>query len=397
MHNLLVTMSGGTTTVINATMAGIVKSAQKSNNIDRVYAGVPGILGALENNLVDITALNNDDLFKLIRTPGSSVIGTTRVKSFSSEELEKFKSVLRNKKIEFFVNIGGNGTVKQTKYLVDKIPELKAVSIPKTVDNDLGDLDFKNMYFTPGFPSVVNYWIHKVLMLNNENLGACSHDKVLVAQTFGRDTGFIAGAVRVADPKRDLPMVILLPEDQRPLDEVLRSIKKLVDEQNRAIVVMAEGYNVGDIGAIKDVSGQISFSSSKNLAAQLLVNACVDNEVYARAFIPGIDQRSEILFTTKFDINHSIAVGEFAVDELDKGNFGFLVGLASDGNAITCHKIPFHSFSDFSRRMPERFIDYGNFDVSDAYLRYLEDIVSDRARLVGSDILSLKSFYGVWN
>ena len=52
MSNLLVTMSGGTTSVINATLAGIVDIARKSNQIDKVYAGCPGMLGVFEENFL---------------------------------------------------------------------------------------------------------------------------------------------------------------------------------------------------------------------------------------------------------------------------------------------------------------------------------------------------------
>ena len=43
MNNLLITMSGGTTSVINATLAGLILKAQKSNLIDKIYVGFPGI------------------------------------------------------------------------------------------------------------------------------------------------------------------------------------------------------------------------------------------------------------------------------------------------------------------------------------------------------------------
>ena len=267
MHNLLVTMSGGTTTVINATLAGIIQAVQKSNQINKVYAGIPGILGVLNDNIAEISNLCSGDIQKLIKTPSSGVIGTTRVKQLDLSELNLFKKILEKYQIAYFANIGGNGTTKQTKYLIENISELKAISLPKTVDNDLGDQLCESMSFTPGFPSVVNYWFHKVLMLNNESLGASSHDKVLVAQTFGRDTGFIAGAARIADPNRKLPMLILLPEDQRAVGDVLDAIKNMVDKFGRAIVVMSEGYEIGDVGAVNDYSGQVMFSSSKSLAA----------------------------------------------------------------------------------------------------------------------------------
>jgi ATP-dependent phosphofructokinase / diphosphate-dependent phosphofructokinase len=395
MYNLLITMSGGTTTVINATLAGVIKKVQESSLIDKIYAGVPGITGVLEDNLVEISSLTEHDLIKLKRTPSSGIIGTTRVKQFDKDELTIFRKQLKKYNITYFINIGGNGTIKQTKYLVNNIEGLKAISLPKTVDNDLGDDLLEDMYFTPGFPSVVNYWMHKLYMLNNENLGASSHDKVLIAQTFGRDTGFIAGAVRVADPHRKLPLLILLPEDQKDINEVIDAIKKTIVKFGRAIVVMAEGYNIGDVGEVNDYSGQVMFSSSKNLAAQLLVNKCIENGIQARAFIPGIDQRSDITFTTNFDIDCSYNLGKYAIEELEKGYFNFLVGIVNKGKQIQYKRIEYSSFENLSRNLDNKFIKKNEFDVSNEYLEYLENIIDDRKHLIIDEELTIDSFFRI--
>ncbi len=81
--NLLVTMSGGTTTVINATLAGLIKEAKKSSSINKVLAGSPGILGALDNSFIELNRMEDEELDHLSKTPGSSVIGTTRVSVLS--------------------------------------------------------------------------------------------------------------------------------------------------------------------------------------------------------------------------------------------------------------------------------------------------------------------------
>lgn len=386
-------MSGGTTTVINATLAGIIKAAQQSRLIDKIYAGIPGVLGVLNDNIVELTELTEAQLELLKKTPSSCAVGTTRVKEFDDKELNIFKDTLKKYNISYFINIGGNGTIKQTKYLVNRIDGLKAISLPKTVDNDLGDNELNEMYFTPGFPSVVNYWIHKTLMLDNENLGAYSHDKVLIAQTFGRETGFIAGAARAADPERQLPLLILLPEDQRSPSELMDAIENKLAHAGRAIIVMSEGYHIGEVGHVKDYSGQVMFSSSKNLAAQLLVNECMDNNIQARAFIPGIDQRSEISFTTKYDTEHAYGIGDYAIKCLENGEFNFLAGIKKEGNDIKYHNIGYSSFANYSRSLDRKFIEHGSFDVSDSYLEYLNDVSRERSQVFGGTPLSKSSFF----
>ena len=99
--------------------------------------------------------------------------------------------------INYIVNIGGNGTLEQTKklnlYFNDKINFAFA---PKTVDNDLGDENCKQL-FTPGFPSCVNLWKKYTYLLDIENKGAYSHDKVLVVNIWKKWVYF--RATRLAD------------------------------------------------------------------------------------------------------------------------------------------------------------------------------------------------------
>ena len=87
MNNLLITMSGGTTSVINETLAGLILKAQKSNLIDKIYVGFPGIEGFLSDKVLNLTNLNDRELSILKKSPGSASIGTTRAKIFDDETL----------------------------------------------------------------------------------------------------------------------------------------------------------------------------------------------------------------------------------------------------------------------------------------------------------------------
>jgi len=171
--NIAITMSGGTTTVINSTLAGIVEAAQKSDIFDKIYAGYPGIKGLTEGKLIDLSEMDTDDLEKLKRTPGSGFIGTTRVAPVDDDIFSILKDKFDENSIGYFINIGGNGTIKQTKAISDFFQgDIKVAAVPKTVDNDLGDPECQKVFFTPGFPSCVNFWAKKVQLLNLDNAGA---------------------------------------------------------------------------------------------------------------------------------------------------------------------------------------------------------------------------------
>lgn len=368
MSNLLVTMSGGTTSVINATLAGIVDIARKSNQIDKVYAGCPGMLGVFEENFLDLT---NSPLHILKDSPGSSSIGTTRVEIFDNNKLKLLSEIFDKHDIRYFINIGGNGTIKQSKLIASKIKNISIAAAPKTVDNDLGDSSFEKLWFTPGFPSCVNYWYHKMRMLNNENIGAHTHDKVIIAQTFGRKTGFIVGAMRMFDPQRKLPLILLMPEDQQPPNKVIEKIENVLLKHDRAIVGICEGYEICKYDFEYDKAGQEMYGSSYSSSMQELINLCIKNNIQARGYNPTVDQRQNFEYTLYSDSNTSYNIGKEIVHNFIRGKSHFLQSYSKSG----LHDIALSDINNFSRVMKNEWIDWNNFDVSDEYLNYLNEFI----------------------
>lgn len=372
--NLLITMSGGTTCVINATLAGILKAAQKSGRVSRIYAGYPGIQGALKESMLDLTDITDSDLELLYYTPASGFIGTTRIKPLEREQLLLLGRVLEAHDISYFINIGGNGTIKQSMCISSCLGDaIQIASVAKTVDNDLGDAAFEKVLYTPGYPSCANYWRNKVWIMDQENQGACEHDKVLIAQTFGRKTGFLAACARLADLDRQMPLLILLPEDQQPLSELMNAIQQTISKYGRAMVVMSEGYDVGDLGERYDLSGQIMYGTSRTTAAQLLVNNLADIGIQARSFIPAIDQRSDIHFVSELDLMRAYQVGFFTVCSLLDGARDFLGSISRhpyNPEEVDYICVPFAETQNYTRIMPPNWIHPGTFDVSDEYLEY---------------------------
>lgn len=378
--NLLVAMSGGTTTVINATLVGIIRQAVEMKSFDRVLAGVPGVAGILNGSLVDLTSLNTDELESLRYTPGSASIGTARVSILTSNEMETLADIFNQNKIGAFINIGGNGTIKQTRAIATAIGKgVRVAAAPKTVDNDLGDALCRDVFFTPGFPSCVNHWAKVTKLLDIENEGAASHDKVLVAQAFGRETGFLAGAARIADPHQMTPLLLMMPEDPQPLDVVIGAVDDQLSKAGRAVVVISEGYPLGDVGSVKDATGQTMYGSSRTTAAQLLVDHLFQAGIQSRSYIPTILQRQAIDDTLEFDLDVAERQGRHIVQRLSAGDSHFLATIrdpdvcpASEDPIGT---IPFSNFADFSRAMHQDFVSAQNFDVTDNYISYLNRIL----------------------
>ena len=174
---------------------------------------------------------------------------------------------------------------------------------------------------------------------------------------------------------------MLLPEDQRPLEEVIDVIEQCVLDMGRAIVVVSEGYDVGDLGVRRDFSGQVMYGSSTTTAAQLLVNHLNDYGIQSRAFIPGFDQRCESAFVCDIDLERAFTLGKRAVECQFEGYGNVFVSISRRAGHLEIAPIPLTETGGFSRVMPRRWISYGKFDVTDAFLEYATPLLGPTAHM----------------
>ncbi|MEO7742825.1 MAG: diphosphate--fructose-6-phosphate 1-phosphotransferase, partial [Usitatibacter sp.] len=152
--------SGGVTAVINASAAGVIETAREHRKqIGKVYAGRNGILGALNEDLIDTSKEPAAAIRALMHTPGGA-FGSARYKlkgvGKGAHEYERLIEVFRAHDIGYFFYNGGNDSA-DTCLKVSQISEtmgypIVAVHVPKTVDNDLPITDC-----CPGFGSVAKY------------------------------------------------------------------------------------------------------------------------------------------------------------------------------------------------------------------------------------------------
>ena len=383
MKGILVLMSGGTTPVINATLVGILKEANEHDK--KVYTAFPGFAGLLLKNLIRIDNLSDGQLRRLYRTPSSCFTGTSRVERLKDKEYESLMKYLQQENIDTIINIGGNGTLKQSKYFAEIFPDMTVIALPKTVDNDLGTSDFNRMYTTPGFPSAVNYWRHKMIMLDLESRGGFINDRVLVAQAFGRETGFLTASMRFGDYDRESPLVLLLPEVEKTLTEVFDKIENVLARHNRVIIGVSEGYNLFEFEKSYDESHQSMYGSSENNVAQLLAYSLTQAGTRARTFIPGIDQRSNLVYALNSDRKLAYDLGRKSIDIISNGITNSLVSVGKRiGDDYELEIQDLKSLPSMSRRLDNKFITSCGFDVTDNYLKYLDSVADTQGELFTS-------------
>jgi 6-phosphofructokinase 1 len=387
--NVIVAQSGGPTPVINNSLRGVLDACRAAPDVfGTVYAGWHGIEGVLKEELLDLSAQDSHEVALLRTTPAAGSIGTCRykLKSKQEEDFERVIAVMQAHNVGYFFYIGGNDSM-DTAHKVSQLAarrglDLIAVGVPKTIDNDVGDTEFKLIDHTPGYGSVARYWAQVVQNANEENAGSCPADPVLVMQAMGRKIGFIPAAARLADPKRELPLLIVLTESKIAMPDLADAVNDLLKTRGRAIVVVSEGFDVGDIGARKDSFGHTEFGASQVQAAQAVINYLNSQGLpvpgSARANIPGTDQRHQMIYASTVDLDEAYQVGCKAVEIAASGQNGFMATtLRQPGEpyAVTFEQVPLEQVANSERHFPANWITDSRVDVTDDFLRYAQPLI----------------------
>jgi 6-phosphofructokinase 1 len=387
--NVVVAQSGGPSPVINNSLRAVVETCREMPEyFGTVYGGLHGIEGILKEDLIDLSAQPEEEIRLLRVTPAAGAIGTCRYKLRHEEDYERVVEVFKAHDIGYFFYIGGNDSM-DTAYKIAKLAherglDLVATGIPKTIDNDVGDTEFKLIDHTPGYGSVARYWALIVQNANEENRGSCPSDPVLVLQAMGRRIGFIPAAARLADPDREMPLLIFLPESGLTLEELADRVNDTLREHGRALVVISEGFEVGDIGARRDAFGHTMFSSSQLTVERVVVNYL--NEVglaargAARGNVPGTDQRDSIIYASTVDLEEAYKVAQKAVYIAVEEGSGYMATILREPGPIyrvRYDKVGLEAVANSERSFPEAWIAPSRTDVTDDFVRYAQPLIGD--------------------
>lgn len=389
-RNLIVAQSGGPSCVINSTLRGIVEAARDSASVGTIYGGHHGIEGVLKEELIDLTAQSPEEIALLRYTPAAGSIGTCRykLKDWQNEDFDRMMEIFKAHDIGYFVYIGGNDSMdtanKVAKLANERGLDMVGIGAPKTIDNDVGDSEFKLIDHTPGYGSCAKYWMHMVQNANEENAGSSPADPVLVLQAMGRKIGYIPAAARLADPKREMPLQIYLAERKFTLEQIADNVNDQLKRDGRVMLVVSEGLDVGDIGAVKDSFGHTSFSASQISVAQIITNYLNSKGLAAkgaaRCNVSGTDQRNSIGYASEVDLDEAYEVGVKALELADKGESGFMSTILRKPGpkyGVTYDKVPLPEVANSERTFPDKWILPGGIDVSDEFLAYCQPLVGD--------------------
>jgi 6-phosphofructokinase len=389
--NVVVAQSGGPSPVINSSLQGVVDAVlERPRDFGHLYAAWHGVEGILKEELIDLSDQDRDELRLLKSTPSAGAIGTCRykLKSEQEEDFQRIIEVFRAHNVGYFFYIGGNDSMdtasKVSVLAKNSGLDLVVAGIPKTIDNDLGDEEFRILDHTPGYGSAARYWSYLVQNLAEENRAMSGSEPVCVIQAMGRTSGFIPAAARLADPRREVPLQIYTAEAGHNLESLAENVNSQLKTDGRCLVVVSEGFDAGPLGELHDDFGNIEYSSSKTTVAQQIANYLNEKGIRARglatAQVPGALQRCDSLYASRVDIEEAYRVAQEAVSIALRDGTGWMATiLRRPGEKYDAYydKVRLEVVANTARHLPRHWIAENRVDVTDDFVRYALPLVGN--------------------
>lgn len=378
---ILVAQGGGPTAVINQSLVGVAMEARRFGSIERIYGARHGVRGIINEDFVDLTQETHHNLELVASTP-SSALGSTRDKPDLAYCQEIFK-VLQAHEIEHFFYIGGNDssdTVRIVSLEAQKAGyPLRAIHIPKTIDNDLVGNDH-----TPGFPSAARFVAQAFAGANLDNAALPG---VYVGVVMGRHAGFLTAASALGKKfPDDGPHLIYLPERTFVLEKFLSDVKAVYERYGRCVIAVSEGVHDASGSPIAsmlakdlehDAHGNVQLSGNGALADLLCEEIKSKLKIKrVRGDTFGYLQRSFIGCVSDVDQREAREVGEKAVQFAMWGQRNGSIAIKRTGfYSVDYELLELDAVAGKTRVMEDEFITASGTDVTDAFRLYLRPLL----------------------
>ncbi len=384
-RNAFYAQSGGVTAVINASACGVIETARRHGDaIGTIFAGRNGILGALTEDLIDTSHESAEAIAGLRHTP-SGAFGSARYKLKSIDkdprEYERLMEVFKAHDIGyFFYNGGGDSadTCLKVSQLAEKMgADVRAIHVPKTVDNDLPITDT-----CPGFGSVAKYIAVSTREASFDVRSmAKTSTKVFILEVMGRHAGWIAAAGGLAsDAATPIPIVILFPEIDFDRERFLAKVKSLVDTAGYCTVVVSEGAKNPDGTFLADQGLKDAFGHAQ-LGGVAPVVANIIREGLGYKYHWGVAdylQRAARHIASKTDVEQAYAMGKAAVELALAGKNSVMptiVRKSSDPYVWEVGAAPLSEVANVEKFMPRDYITEDGFGITEACREYLAPLI----------------------
>lgn len=393
---LMFAQSGGPTSVINASAAGVFIEGLKSKQITAVYGAAHGIRGILEEEFYDISKEDKKELLLLKNTP-SSALGSVRYKlkdaSVDDTDYKRLLEVFKKYNVRYFFYNGGNDSMdtcnKISKYMQKSGYEMNVIGVPKTIDNDLFGTDH-----CPGFASAAKYISTSIMEIN---LDAKVYDTpmVCVIEAMGRNAGWLTASAALANYKGLGADLIYLPEIDFDVDKFVEDVKEVcAKNNNKCIAVVSEGIHdkngtliceaLGETGA-RDSFGHAQLGG---VAAQLASLIKAKTGYKTRGIELSLMQRCASHCASKTDVEETFGAGRAAVKAAVAGETDKMVCYArKEGDKYQCEYklLPLELAANTERTVPLEWITNNGTGISEEFVKYALPLIQGEVDMKKED------------
>ena len=396
--NVLIGQSGGPTSVINSSLAGVIEGALSANLANEIYGMHYGIEGFMQEWLYDLGNQPRKVIEGLRHTP-SSALGSSRHK-VQDKDLPHILEVLKKFNIRYFFLIGGNDTMdtihRVVAYCTSEKYELTGIGIPKTVDNDLFGTDH-----TPGFASAARSNIFNVLQGGILARDMQKVDQFVVYQTIGRDAGWLAASTALArKTSEDAPHLIYTPEFHFDPKTFLEDVNICIKANGWVSIVCGEGLKYADGTPVsstvaRDKFNNIEFGAMGGGSVAINLHKMIADEFGYR----GEFQITESLImcdfvrSSKVDLEEAFQCGLEAVKLAKKGDTGVMVTIKRVSNnpyKVEYGKVSLKEVAVAAKPMPPEYFNPEGNHVSPAFIEYMKPLAGEIPEFIRLDKIFTK-------
>ena len=384
--NIFYAQSGGVTPVINATAAGVIDAYNKNKkSFGKLYVGKNGILGALNEELIDISKEDKTQLALLKQTPGGA-FGSCRLKlsdfKKSKKDFDRLYEVFKKHNIRyFFYNGGGDSqdtTNKVSKYFKEKNYSIICIGLPKTIDNDLPVTDN-----CPGFGSVAKYIATSTLEASLDVKSMCeTSTKVFILEVMGRHAGWLAASAGVIKEKAgDAPHLILFPEIQFNQSSFLKKVKATTIKYGYCVIVASEGIKDNKNKFLSDSGLKDSFGHAQLGGVAPVLSSIITNKLKYKVHWAVSDylQRAARHIASTVDVDQAYALGleSIKVAKLDNNNIMLTIKSTKIKQKYkwSISSTNLNNVANVEKMLPKNFIKSNGFEITRSCKEYISNLI----------------------
>lgn len=385
--NVIVGQSGGPTSVINSSLAGVYKTA-KDLGAEKVYGMRHGIQGFLEKKIVDMSEKIRTDLdLELLKRTPSAFLGSCRYKlpeiGENRELYDRIFEILAEYEITAFFYIGGNDSMDTIKKLSDYAillnSPIRFIGVPKTIDNDLAVTDH-----TPGYGSAAKFIASVSKEVIRDGL-VYDIRQATVIEIMGRNAGWLTGAAALAkcEDCEGVDMMYL-PELPFDVDDFLERVGGLFEQKNSIVIAVSEGIRTPDGRYVFELTNHTEYVDSfghKQLSGTARYLASLISEKYgckSRSIELSTLQRCAGHMTSRVDITEAYQVGGSAVKAAFDGETAKMVILkrvSTDPYICTTDLYDVHKIANIEKKVPLEWITENGTNVSAEFVNYIRPLI----------------------